>query len=92
VTDKLRGNFYPTAVGSLPYKDAKTACEKILKYFKDIPFWPQLVKRSFLENMYVQYSQRIPGIVIDLENKRIYVDATRDLSEEIGQVYDKFLK
>lgn len=91
MTDKLRGNFYPTSVGSLPYKDAKAACEKILKYFKDIPFWPQLVRRSFLENMYVQYSQRVPGIVVDTENKRVYVDTTRDLSAEIEQVYGKFL-
>lgn len=92
MTDKLRGNFYPTAVGSLPYKDAKTACEKILKYFKDIPFWPQLVRRSFLENMYAQYSQGVPGIVVDSENKRVYVDTSKELSAEIERLYDRFLR
>jgi len=33
-------------------------------YLRDIPAWPQLPKRTFLENMYAQYSEGFPGIVI----------------------------
>jgi methionine synthase II (cobalamin-independent) len=87
----LRGKFYPTAVGSLPYKDSRLACEKVLGNFKDVPFWPQLVRRSFLENMYVQFSQNLPGVVVDSEEKRIYVNTQRDLSGELEVLYEKFL-
>lgn len=90
-TSELKGQFYPTATGSLPYKDSKIACEKILKNFKDIPFWPQLIKRSFFENMYVQFSQGLPGVVVDSKEKRIYVDTAKDLSKETENLYEKFL-
>jgi hypothetical protein len=42
--------------------------------------------------MYAQYSQRIPGIVVDTENKRVYVDTGKDLSKETELLYEKFLK
>lgn len=92
MTEALKGKFYPTAVGSLPYKDSKTACEKILKNFKDIPFWPQLIRRSFLENMYVQYSEKIPGIVVDTKEKRIYVDTQKVIPGDLEKLYEKFLE
>ncbi len=90
-TQELKGKFYPTAVGSLPYRDSKIACEKILKNFKDIPFWPQLIRRSFFENMYVQFSEGLPGVVVEVDEKRIYVDTEKDISGEIEAVYEKFL-
>ncbi|MDD5449437.1 MAG: hypothetical protein PHO42_02440 [Candidatus Omnitrophica bacterium] len=92
MTEGLKGRFYPTAVGSLPYRDPEAACAKILGSFKEIPFWPQLVKRSFLENMYVQFSEGFPGVVVDLENKRIYVDSEKGLSDKIEALYEKVLK
>ncbi|MBI4335871.1 MAG: hypothetical protein HY589_04375 [Candidatus Omnitrophica bacterium] len=91
VIDDLRGKFYPTAVGSLPYRDSDRACDKILRSFSRIPFWPQLVRRSFSENMYVQFSENLPGAVVDEGKKTIYVDTGRDLSKEIGDVYERFL-
>ncbi|MFC1594534.1 hypothetical protein ACFL38_04325 [Candidatus Omnitrophota bacterium] len=63
------------AIGSLPFTDVNQACDFVLETFKeDILFWPQLPKRSFYENMYVQYSQGIPGVVIDEEKRRICID------------------
>ncbi|MFH1847858.1 MAG: hypothetical protein ABH825_01420 [Candidatus Omnitrophota bacterium] len=88
---ELRGSFYPTAIGSLPHTSAGDACGKILKLFKDIPFWPQLVKRSYLENMYAQFSEGMPGIVIDREKKTIMADTSKDISGQIEKVYEKFL-
>lgn len=92
MTQDLKGKFYPTGVGSLPYKDPKAACDKILQYFKDIPFWPQLIRRSFFENMYVQFSEKLPGIVVDTKEKRIYADTAKDLTKELETLYGKFLE
>ena len=54
----------PTIIGSMPHTDPSAACRQVAHYLKDIPAWPQLPNRSFLENMYVQYSQGFPGVVI----------------------------
>ena len=61
----------PTIIGSMPHRDAETAYAQITHYLKDIPVWPQLPKRSPLENMYIQYSEGFPGIVIEDDSLRI---------------------
>ena len=62
------------AVGSLPYDDARRAMSFVLKHTPEIPAWPQLPRRSFLENMYVQFSDGLPGAHIDPEGQRLWVD------------------
>jgi hypothetical protein len=58
---KLETNCLTTGIGSLPGKDAATACNMVLEYF-DIPYWPQLSQRSFLESM-PQFFEALPGLV-----------------------------
>ena len=77
----------PTVIGSMPQTDAKEACSQITRYLKDIPAWPQLPDRSYLENMYVQYSEGYPGMVVDIENKRNYVDRNRSQGKELEDLY-----
>lgn len=87
----MKFNFEATGIGSLPFQDPKEACKVIADNFKEIPFWPQLPKRSFLENMYVQFSEKLPGIVIDEANKAIYVD-TAGVAETIEELYGKYVE
>lgn len=58
-----------TAIGSLPYDNAKEATDSIWETFKDIPFWPQLSRVNNLEDMIIQYSQNIPGMYINIEEQ-----------------------
>jgi hypothetical protein len=83
--ERFRPELLPVNIGSLPFEDAREACTAIRARFADIPGWPQLPRRSFLENMYVQFSEGFPGLVLD-EN-RIYVDRGRDLSADLEQLY-----
>jgi len=83
-------NLLPTAVGSLPHEEPKEACELVMKYLPQIPAWPQLPKRTFLENMYAQFSEGFPGIV--LEDERIYVDRGRDLDPGLERLYVAYLE
>ena len=76
------------AAGSLPHTDSVAACQLALSTL-DIPTWPQLPRLSFLENMYVQYSERFPGVVID--NEQVYVDRDRDLDPELEALYVAYL-
>jgi len=77
-------------IGSVPYTDASTACQKALKYLPDLPAWPQLSRRAFLENMYVQYSQGFPGVVV--RNEKIFVDRAQDLDKPLEQLYAAYLE
>jgi len=80
----------PTVIGSMPQTDPAEACSQVIRYLKDIPAWPQLPNRSFLENMYVQYSEGFPGVVV--EENRIYVNRAQDLDKPLEQLYAAFLE
>jgi methionine synthase II (cobalamin-independent) len=85
-------NFLPTGIGSLPQTDAQKAIQLILKFLPDIPFWPQLPQRTFLEGMAGQFSQGLPNLVIEPQNKVMYIDTSSDtLDKEITTFYEKYL-
>ncbi|UCG70219.1 MAG: methionine synthase [Thermoplasmata archaeon] len=67
-----------TGVGSLPHASPDRAYDLILQNLKEIPFWPQLSNLAFKENMYAQFSYLLPNVVIDEENKRVYLDTSKD--------------
>lgn len=87
---KLKDRFLTTGIGSLPYIDAVESAEMVCKDF-DIPFWPQLPRRGFNENMYTQFSQGLPGLVIDEKNRRIHMRGSGDLSEELARVHEAYI-
>jgi methionine synthase II (cobalamin-independent) len=74
----------------MPHTDPQAACSAIIHYLKDIPAWPQLPKRAFSENMYVQFSQGFPGVVV--EENRIYVDRSQDLDKPLEELYAAYLE
>jgi hypothetical protein len=73
------GNLITTGMGILPHKDMDRALKLAMSV--DIPFWPQLPKMSFFEDMYVQASENFPGIILEPENLNIYFDTTKFYSE-----------
>ena len=80
----------PTGIGSMPHTDPSEACSVVVRYLKEIPVWPQLPKRSFLEHMCVQFSHGFPGITI--EDERVYVDYYQDLDEPLEQLHTAYLE
>ena len=84
-------NCLPTIIGSMPHTNPAKACNLIARYLKDLPAWPQLPRRSFLENMYVQYADGFPGLVVDETGQRIYIDASSDYTSELEALYLAFL-
>ncbi len=81
----------PTMVGSLPHHDPRVACERVLQYLSAIPAWPQLPRRSFRENMYAQFGERFPGLVVDVEREKVWVDRER-ANEELEAFYLAYLE
>ncbi|MDP2920576.1 MAG: methionine synthase [Dehalococcoidia bacterium] len=79
----------PTMIGSLPYKDADKVCAVVTRYLKDIPCWPQLPKRAYVENMYTQFSQGFPGIVVT--EGKTYVNRAQDLTKPLENFYTDYM-
>lgn len=65
----IKGDLQTTAMGIMPHTDISKAIKLALQL--DIPFWPQLPKVSFYEDMYVQVTENFPGITLDEENLRV---------------------
>lgn len=80
----------PTVIGTMPHVDPSEACSQVLAYLKDIPAWPQLPRRSFLENMCVQFSDGFPGVVV--REGSIHVDRTGDVDKPLEQLYAAYLE
>ncbi|KUO53242.1 MAG: hypothetical protein APF76_01860 [Desulfitibacter sp. BRH_c19] len=84
---KLKGNCQTTAMGILPHEEIEGALE--LSLSMDIPFWPQLPKTSFYEDMYAQISERFPGIILDQKNKSISFSLSK-FYNEIDQLLENW--
>jgi methionine synthase II (cobalamin-independent) len=87
--------LFPMHIGSLPHTDPQAACELVLEHFPHIPGWPQLPRRTFLENMYAQFSEGFPGVVLrdgGTHPERIYVDRTKDLDPALERLYLAYLQ
>ena len=68
-----------TAMGILPHENVEDALE--LAFSLDVPFWPQLPRVSFFEDMYVQALEKFPGVVFDERHNRSYVETSRFYDE-----------
>lgn len=65
----LIGKCQTTAMGIMPHQDIDQALDLALKM--DIPFWPQLPKVSYYEDMYVQLTEHFPGINVNEAKEQI---------------------
>ena len=65
----IPGNLLTTAMAVMPHTNAEAALEAALSL--DIPFWPQLPRLSYYEDMYVQASEHFPGIVLDMDKQTL---------------------
>jgi len=83
--DSFQPAWLPFSIGSEPHADAAAAWDLMLQSFPAIPSWPQLPRRAYLENMYVQFSEQFPGIT--LEEERFYVDRRDDLDSALERLY-----
>jgi hypothetical protein len=79
-------------IGSFPHQKEDPALYHRLATGLDIPVWPQWAKRTFYENMYVQYSAPLPSLVVDEANEKITFDTTGDLTDALEMFYANYLE
>lgn len=81
-----------TIIGSVPFKTPEQAVSEIISAELDIPAWPQLPKRGFKELMIPQYSEGMPLVKYDLDNKSITIDtANEERPNILLEFFEKYL-
>jgi methionine synthase II (cobalamin-independent) len=85
-------NCIATGIGSLPFVDPDKAAALSLKYLPEAAIWPQLPQRDFREHMDAQYSETLPGLIVDDVKKRVYFDTSGDLTTALETFFERFLE
>jgi len=70
----------------MPHTDRERALATALSL--DIPFWPQLPRLSYYEDMYVQASEHFPGMLLDLDKQTLAFKMVKNLSTELRKKYN----
>ena len=81
----------PLGIGSVPFTDINFTFDLIEENYKKIPYWPQFPKLNNYENMYIQFSEGLPGVVVDINKGSVFVDTSKDIMKEIEQFFEATL-
>jgi methionine synthase II (cobalamin-independent) len=57
----------------------------------DVPVWPQLPNYSYYESICPQYSEGLPGVIIDVNARTIRILTGEDLLGRVENFYEKYL-
>jgi hypothetical protein len=63
----------------MPHRDVGQALDAALSL--DIPFWPQLPRLNYYEDMYVQASEHFPGIVLNMREQTLAFSLDKFIAE-----------
>jgi hypothetical protein len=79
-----------TTIGSLPHTDPACGTALMFESTPEIPSWVQFPKRVSCENMMIQFTEGMPGLVKD--GDRVYFDtAALDWVEQLTGFYARYL-
>ncbi|MCI0476442.1 MAG: hypothetical protein L0Y55_09365 [Anaerolineales bacterium] len=80
-----------TGAGSMPHLETRAALRVMFENFPAIPYWPQLPKRDFRENMYAQFSENLPGVQMDLTREWLGLIKDDSLMAQVETFYARYL-
>jgi len=79
-----------TTIGSLPHTDIIAGMKLIFENTPEIPAWPQFPKRVFQENMMVQFTEGMPGLVQKDENFH-FDSSAPDFADQMTTFFTHYL-
>ena len=82
--------FMATGIGSVPYEDIDTTCREICRWLPFMPFWPQFVRRSHLEDMIIQYSEGLPLLTVNAGDRSLSVSRSDTRETQLVAFYERF--
>ena len=87
--EPLRFRFLATGIGSVPFRRVEQCCLDIVSDPSFIPFWPQLVKQSELEDMSIQFSEGLPLLEPSPEGRALVVSDVVDRERHLVAFYER---
>jgi hypothetical protein len=78
-----------TGIGSVPFTDPDATAASILEHLPEVPFWPQMVRLGFPEEMVAQAARGLPGLKVDLEARTVAVDPDIPREEALARLYEE---
>ena len=91
MTGEILSNGATTVIGSLPFEDADEAVRFVLEGGIDVPCWPQLPARGFVEGMIPQCGEGLPFFEIDEAEKRAWCEVPEDRADALTDFYQKVM-
>ena len=83
--------FATTGIGSLPHAEPAAALAAVREAALDVPYWPQLPRRSFLELMVPQAARAIPFLAIDERSRRVTAVPADGRPAKLAETYERVL-
>jgi len=83
-------SFMATGIGSVPFQDIGGTCRKICGWAPLMPFWPQFVQRSHLEDMIIQYSEGLPLLQVNENERSLSIRPSNARETELVSFYERF--
>ena len=90
MTTVFKPSLATTGIGSVPFSNPDEGVSFLLNAGLSMPFWPQLPKRSFCDEMIPQYSEGMPCVRVEPEQERIQF-YPEHRAVELEEFYTKFL-
>jgi len=89
---KFEPRCLATTIGSLPHTDVALGTRLMFESTPEIPAWVQFPRRVFHENMMVQFTEGMPGLVEDEDEERVYFDTgAPDFVDQLTDFYARYL-
>ena len=79
-----------TTLGSLPNTDVSRGTRLMFASTPEIPSWVQFPKRDFHENMMVQFTEGLPGLV-EADDRVTFDSSAPDFVDQLTDFYTQYL-
>ncbi|MFC1834565.1 hypothetical protein ACFL2Q_07510 [Thermodesulfobacteriota bacterium] len=84
-------SFISTAVGSIPHTRVEEGVELIFDSLPTAPHAPQLSRADPREQMWIQFTEGLPGFRVDLTNLNYYFDTSEDSVSQAEKFFASYL-
>jgi len=79
-----------TGIGSVPFLDHETTCQRILETFPHMPFWPQMVRLNPKERMLNQFLEGLDFLQLD-QNGDLKVVNKQERESALAKFYQNVI-
>ncbi|MFI5355011.1 MAG: hypothetical protein ACHQX0_05315 [Desulfobaccales bacterium] len=77
-----------TGIGSVPFTDPGETAALILETLPQVPYWPQMVRLGFAEEMTAQSARGLAALKLDAAARSVEVDSERPRDEALAEFYE----